>query len=62
MVFFEIFPWNKNFETGIELIDEQHKKLVSILNKLAAHLANCSDDVMLNDIFDELVSGQLNFQ
>ena len=23
--FFEIFPWNENFETGIELIDEQHK-------------------------------------
>ena len=51
---FEIFPWTKNFETGIELIDEQHKKLVAILNELAAHLANRSNEVVLNDIFEEL--------
>lgn len=56
LVFFEIFPWNKNFETGIELIDEQHQKLVNILNKLAAHLANRSDEVILNDIFNELAN------
>ncbi len=54
IAFFEIFPWNKNFETGIELIDEQHKQLVHILNKLAAHLANNSDEDLLNKIFDEL--------
>lgn len=56
MVFFEIFPWDKNFETGIDIIDEQHKKLVDILNRLAAHLANRSDDIIMNDIFDELAS------
>ena len=54
ITFFEIFPWNKNFETGIEIIDEQHKELVNILNRLAAHLANLSDEVTLNEIFDEL--------
>ncbi|GLS91426.1 hypothetical protein GCM10007916_24950 [Psychromonas marina] len=51
---FEIFPWDKNFETNIELIDSQHKKLVSILNRLAGHLAHRSTPVVLNDIFDEL--------
>ncbi len=51
---FEIFPWDKNFEMGIELIDEQHKQLVSILNRLAAHLANRSAPIVLNEIFDEL--------
>lgn len=56
IAFFEIFPWNENFETGIELIDEQHKKLVDILNRLAAHLANLSDEVTLNEIFDELAA------
>lgn len=54
IVFFEIFPWDKNFETGIDLIDEQHKQLVHLLNKLAAHLANHSDDIVMNDIFSEL--------
>jgi len=52
--FFEIFPWNKNFETGIDLIDEQHKQLVHILNQLAAHLANRSNPVTLNEIFKQL--------
>ena len=54
MVFFEIFPWTSNFETGISEIDEQHKVLVNILNQLAAHLANRSDEIKLNAIFDEL--------
>lgn len=52
--FFEIFPWDKNFETGIEIIDEQHKQLVNILNKLAANLANLSNKLVLNEIFEEL--------
>ena len=39
---FEIFPWQKNFDTGIEIIDNQHKKLVDILNLLASNLANRS--------------------
>lgn len=29
-----MFNWSENFETHIELIDTQHKKLVSILNDL----------------------------
>jgi len=53
---FEIFPWDKNFETGIKLIDEQHKELVKILNRLAAHLASRSTPIVLNNIFDELTS------
>lgn len=51
---FEIFPWNENFETGIALIDEQHKQLISILNKLAEHLAYRSNEVILNNVFNEL--------
>lgn len=54
--FFEIFPWHKNFETGVDIIDEQHKKLVDILNQLAAHLANRSKPITLNKVFDELAS------
>ncbi len=54
LIAFEIFPWNKNFETGVELIDEQHKVLVDILNRLAVSLANLSGPTILNGIFDEL--------
>lgn len=50
----EVFPWNKNFETGILKIDEQHKRLVELLNLLAGHLAFRSDIPTLNSIFEEL--------
>lgn len=56
MDYFEIFPWDKNFETGIDIVDQQHRKLVDILNWLAAHLANCSNLTTLNDIFAELAA------
>ncbi|MCB1949629.1 diguanylate cyclase [Nitrosomonas sp.] len=49
----EVFPWNKNFETGLALIDEQHKILISLLNKLAVSLVRGSA-LEINNIFDEL--------
>lgn len=52
---FDIFPWNKNFETGVEKIDEQHQKLVEILNRLAFHLIHSSSEIVLDSVFDELV-------
>ena len=54
--YFDIFPWTSNFETGINEIDVQHKKLLEILNRLAAHLANLATISTLDEIFDELVS------
>lgn len=53
---FEIFPWNRNFETGVAIVDEQHKQLVRIINKLADHLGHQSDVVDLNNVFDELAA------
>jgi hemerythrin-like metal-binding protein len=50
----EIFPWNENFATGIALIDEQHRKLVGLINKLVSHLAYQADAPSLNAVFDEL--------
>lgn len=50
----EIFPWNDNFATGIELIDTQHQRLVELLNILVSHLAFQSDAPALGRIIDEL--------
>lgn len=52
----EIFPWNKNLETGIKEIDDQHFKLVQLLNKLTAQLVNFSDISSKNDVFRELTN------
>jgi diguanylate cyclase (GGDEF)-like protein/hemerythrin-like metal-binding protein/PAS domain S-box-containing protein len=50
----DIFPWNENFETGIAIVDEQHRKLVELLNKLASHLAYGAATPELNIVFEEL--------
>ena len=50
----EIFPWNENFKTGIPEIDQQHKRLIDLLNQLVSHLAFQSDAPTLNTVFDEL--------
>ncbi len=50
---FEIFPWNNNFETGIDEIDEQHKKLIELLNNLANILTQ-EETVEIESAFFEL--------
>ncbi len=50
----DIFPWNDNFDTGLVEVDQQHRKLVQLLNVLASHVAFRSDDLDLNRILDEL--------
>ncbi|MCQ8103820.1 bacteriohemerythrin [Methylomonas sp. SURF-2] len=50
----DIFPWNENFNTGVAEIDQQHKKLVHLLNLLAGHAALQADLPAMNVIFDEL--------
>jgi diguanylate cyclase (GGDEF)-like protein/hemerythrin-like metal-binding protein/PAS domain S-box-containing protein len=52
----QIFPWNSNFETGIARIDDQHQKLVELLNLLASHLAHQSGSIQLHAVFDELAA------
>lgn len=53
---FELFPWNNQFETGISSIDEQHRKLVAILNRLAWHLSAEDDDLQASQVLDELLA------
>jgi hemerythrin-like metal-binding protein len=50
----DIFPWDDNFNTGLPNVDEQHRKLVDLLNLLASYVAFGADIPRLNAIFDEL--------
>ena len=52
----DIFPWDDKFNTGIALIDEQHRVLVDLINRLASQLAFAPDSVALLAIFDELAA------
>jgi hemerythrin-like metal-binding protein len=52
----DIFPWNQNFATGIHAIDEQHKRLIGLLNVLVGHLAFQSEAPEVEQVFNELKS------
>ncbi|MGZ5050045.1 MAG: bacteriohemerythrin [Methylobacter sp.] len=50
----DVFLWTEHFNTGIPKIDEQHQRLVQLLNRLASHIAFHSDIETLDTIFHEL--------
>lgn len=50
---FDVFPWNENLETGNEIIDEQHKVLVDLLNELARNLV-VENEVEIDNTFKQL--------
>lgn len=50
----DIFPWDDNFNTGLPKIDEQHLKLVQLLNTLAGHVAFQTASPQLGTVFDQL--------
>jgi diguanylate cyclase (GGDEF)-like protein/hemerythrin-like metal-binding protein/PAS domain S-box-containing protein len=52
----DIIPWDENFNTGVEVIDMQHHRLVDIINNLATQFAFHDDNVDLKMIFNELIA------
>ena len=52
---YTIFPWNENLETGNKTIDEQHKVLVDLINKLARHLI-IEDETEIEQAFNKLAN------
>ncbi len=50
-----LIKWDEKFSVGVDAIDEQHKKLVNILNDLfdAMKLGKAKD--ILNKVFDDLL-------
>jgi len=52
----DIFRWSDGFNIGLQEIDEQHGRLVAMLNRLARqHTSKTPDDDLLK-VFDELVA------
>lgn len=49
----EFFPWSDNLKTGIPLVDEQHKRLVDLLNELTGQLV-LNDPSEISRVFEEL--------
>jgi len=52
---FEIFPWNAQLETGISLVDEQHRRLIDLINRLAQQHARNPTAAEVKNILTELL-------
>jgi diguanylate cyclase (GGDEF)-like protein/hemerythrin-like metal-binding protein/PAS domain S-box-containing protein len=52
----DILPWSDSFNTGISKIDEQHQRLVHLINHLARKVAHQEDSLALNQVFDKLAA------
>ena len=52
----DIFRWSDGFKIGVREIDEQHERLVALLNRLARHHTTKAPGEDLYRVFDELVS------
>lgn len=50
----QLFPWRDEFDTGIELIDLQHRQLVALLNSLAQHFVRGASHTDLLTLLDQL--------
>lgn len=46
--------WSKELSVGVEMIDDQHKKLIGIVNTLLTAIEQDQDKEILNDIFIQL--------
>lgn len=51
-----MFVWNKFYETGIEIIDEQHLELVSIINEYGSMLSEGKTHDKVDSILNKLLN------
>lgn len=51
-----LFEWNEDLATGIETIDNQHKKLISIINELHESMKQGKGKEIINRVLEELLS------
>lgn len=49
------FPWNDSYSIGVELFDNEHKKLVAIANELHDAVTEDADTPVLERILDRLI-------
>ncbi|MDR1995963.1 bacteriohemerythrin [Azonexus sp.] len=51
----DLFPWDEHFNTGLPAVDEQHRQLVRLVNRLADQVTNNAQRADLESVFDEVL-------
>lgn len=49
------FNWQNYFSINVAQMDEQHKKMIDISNKIMAHLYSNANEKLISDTFDALI-------
>ena len=49
------FEWQSDFETGVASVDQQHKRLVQLVNKLHDAVEDSLDHTQIQETLNELV-------
>ncbi len=52
----EFLKWSDNYSIGLQEIDNQHKKLLDIINKLYMAFTSREEDVVMEDILAEMAN------
>ncbi len=52
----EFMPWDDSYSVGLNTIDDQHRVLVDLINKLYRAIRQGSDESRLKTVFDELIN------
>ncbi len=52
----EFLKWSDDYSIGLQEIDNQHKKLLDIINKLYMAFTNREEDVVMEDILTEMAN------
>ncbi len=52
----QMFHWNDTYNTGVALMDQQHQRLVELINQLFQCMKDGGDRMVVGEIIDELVN------
>jgi len=52
----QMFQWKDTYNTGVTLMDQQHRRLVDLINQLFKCMKDGGDRMILADVVDELVN------
>lgn len=50
----DIIKWRDSYETGIASMDDQHKKLIELINRLYREIRNPESKDAISDVLDEM--------
>ncbi|GEM_PF-1369654 len=56
----DLFPWDEHFNIGLPEVDEQHHRLVRLINRLADQVANGAERADIESVFDEALDHALH--